>query len=487
MRHNISMTLSRIFFSSFILFILSVGIVIFFTQTHETNNLFAANHKAVELGIAELSPAGESGGYAMPASGSSNKPTITMYWKQDGDPFYNIVNSGETISLSDDRAIDLGVDYYWNGQGAPSGEAKGGEFAYRSRCSWTGYMAPKNVNGAGDSGCPAGGSGGSAVTQGSGSSCTPKKRTATYIIQESEGAPDRLISAAGNNETYTVTCKTDYEVWMGNPDTGGYMPGGTKKKGPKSVTFVLSGPACSDGNDNDGDGLTDQDDPGCHTDEDPYDGDDTYNPDDDDEEDGIPAVVLEACDQTGRCENEELVISDSDEVTLQWESVNTDFCDPVGTFNMTGSPVQGSESNVEEPEPGSTKSYLVACAPTGSLNASVVDYVYVTTGGIQLIPYPNPPIVPGIGMPPSNPATVEPVYDGFTPDECTLTGWGIATSTVGTATLQQLTDDGRLVGGKYEVNLKDKGETTFSLECISGSASETDSASFRKLPVIEET
>ena len=42
-------------------------------------------------------------------------------------------------------------------------------------------------------------------------------------------------------------------------------------------------PECSDGIDNDLDGLWDIDDPGCHTDGDPLDGDDTYNKFDDSE------------------------------------------------------------------------------------------------------------------------------------------------------------------------------------------------------------
>jgi len=43
-------------------------------------------------------------------------------------------------------------------------------------------------------------------------------------------------------------------------------------------------PECSDGVDNDGDGVADADDPGCHTDRDPNDDDDSYNPDDDSEQ-----------------------------------------------------------------------------------------------------------------------------------------------------------------------------------------------------------
>ncbi|HLD79305.1 MAG TPA: putative Ig domain-containing protein [Candidatus Nanoarchaeia archaeon] len=44
-------------------------------------------------------------------------------------------------------------------------------------------------------------------------------------------------------------------------------------------------PQCDDGLDNDGDGVIDENDPGCHTDGDPADGDETYNPDDNNETD----------------------------------------------------------------------------------------------------------------------------------------------------------------------------------------------------------
>lgn len=55
---------------------------------------------------------------------------------------------------------------------------------------------------------------------------------------------------------------------------------------PTATATPAPKPQCSDSADNDNDGVEDADDPGCHTDGDPTDGDDTYNPDDDDERNG---------------------------------------------------------------------------------------------------------------------------------------------------------------------------------------------------------
>lgn len=58
-------------------------------------------------------------------------------------------------------------------------------------------------------------------------------------------------------------------------------------------------PECSDGRDNDGDGKVDEDDPGCHTDGDPNDGDDSYRPNHDDERDQRKPECFDRKDNDG--------------------------------------------------------------------------------------------------------------------------------------------------------------------------------------------
>lgn len=58
-------------------------------------------------------------------------------------------------------------------------------------------------------------------------------------------------------------------------------------------------PECSDGKDNDGDGKVDAGDPGCHTDGDPNDGDDSYNPNDNSEKDDQKPQCSDGKDNDG--------------------------------------------------------------------------------------------------------------------------------------------------------------------------------------------
>ncbi|MEL6802888.1 MAG: hypothetical protein AAFO91_03790, partial [Bacteroidota bacterium] len=177
-----------------------------------------------------------------------------------------------------------------------------------------------------------------------------------------------------------------------------------------------------------------------------------------------------------------------DEVTLFWTSENTDSCDSLGTFNMTGNPTSGDDPIVE-PDAGETSNFAVGCTYSVNGGGILVRSVAVRHPAIQLIPYPNPPIIPSGGMPPSDPATVEPVIEGYLPQLCTLSGPDVDD------TIANLTASGDLAGGTYEVDLNDQGETTYVLECetdangdgTGGGAVVTDSATFRILPIIQET
>jgi hypothetical protein len=83
-------------------------------------------------------------------------------------------------------------------------------------------------------------------------------------------------------------------------------------------------PECSDTTDNDGDGVIDADDPGCHSDGDP-DNPDTYDPNDDDESDGGDAP--ECSDTT---DNDGDGVSDADDpgCHVDGDADNPDSYDP---------------------------------------------------------------------------------------------------------------------------------------------------------------
>ena len=182
-----------------------------------------------------------------------------------------------------------------------------------------------------------------------------------------------------------------------------------------------------------------------------------------------------------------LTIDEFDTVTVNWTSQNTDSCQSLGTFNMTGSPTSGSDG-VVEPEVGETSVYSVACTPTDSSYQVMVRSVSVRHPAIRLIPDPNPPIVPANFESAGNTATVEPQIEGYLPGFCTLEGPGV------NDTIANLTAAGLLTDGTYEVDLNEQGETTYVLECRSIDADGnptgnpvSDSATFRILPTIQET
>ncbi|MEZ4200498.1 MAG: hypothetical protein R3B69_02810 [Candidatus Paceibacterota bacterium] len=178
----------------------------------------------------------------------------------------------------------------------------------------------------------------------------------------------------GNASAFTVSCTDDHEESGHN---------GIPYSDQDTVYLMLSG-QCNDGVDNDGDGLTDEDDPGCHTDGDPNDGDDTYDPLSDDEDDTSPSMTLQACDDDGVCaDTGETLIIELDEVEVIWTSQNTDFCDSVGTFNMTGSPTV-VPMMCHEPDAGETVDFIVACGNGGV--PQVARSVAVRLPAIRLIP-----------------------------------------------------------------------------------------------------
>ena len=305
-----------------------------------------------------------------------------------------------------------------------------------------------------------------------------KAPSGTVIINgDSDGpASDRYLSATGNGSTYTISC-------IDNHDDAGHT--GVAYSDTDTVVLMLE-TACNDGVDNDGDTLVDTDDPGCGG----GGGGGGYDPHDDDEADDSPEMTLEACDSGGVCvgSGETLTIDALDVVTLNWTSENTDFCDSVGTFSMpSGSPTSGTDVNIVEPSPGDTIDYIVACGNSGV--AQIARTVSVRLPQVQIIPYPSPPIIPSGGMSSEDPATVELIYDLYPAEYCELSG------PEGDFMLDELIASGDLVADKYEVTLKEQGETTYVLSCqqdtdgdgVADGDTATDAATFRLLPEVQET
>jgi len=86
-------------------------------------------------------------------------------------------------------------------------------------------------------------------------------------------------------------------------------------------------PQCSDTTDNDGDGVIDADDPGCHSDGDP-DNPDSYDPNDDDETDGLPRTDAPEC--SDGIDNDGDGVSDIDDPDchVDGDAQNPDSYDP---------------------------------------------------------------------------------------------------------------------------------------------------------------
>lgn len=477
---------------------------------------------SVELGISEVSPRGDVGGKAMPASGAS----IQLGYSQTGDSGWETASPG---ILPDDRAVNI---RWVSTDGSTSLDS----------CIFTaGYKAPSGTQ------SPDGDSQGQSL--------------------------DRVLSAIGGASTYTIVCTDNHTE-----------PGHGASYTVTDTVDLMHQTECNDDFDNDGDGYIDWDggpanpavneningraeinaaagftligsggvgdnlfnrqrnadklcelagydsatidrtgsfsSPGdntvvnwdgsdwetlpasgnnswireltCSTPETPA----TPDPgctdsQDDSEDDNSPDMTLEACNDSGYCVSSggTLVIDGDDIVTLNWTSRNTDFCDSVGTFTMPGGDTtQGTGVDVDEPEISESVDFIVACGNDGT--PEVARGVEVRYPEIQLIPYPRPPIIPSGGMPDNDPATVEPQINQYLPTLCTLTG-----PNDGERTIQAIIDAGDLNGGTYEVDLNSQGETTYILECqadvdgdgVGDGDPVSDSATFRMLPVIQET
>lgn len=86
-------------------------------------------------------------------------------------------------------------------------------------------------------------------------------------------------------------------------------------------------PQCSDTADNDGDGVIDADDPGCHSDGDP-DNPDSYDPNDDDETDGLPRTDAPECSDIIDNDGDGVADIDDPDCHTDGDAQNPDSYDP---------------------------------------------------------------------------------------------------------------------------------------------------------------
>jgi len=174
--------------------------------------------------------------------------------------------------------------------------------------------------------------------------------------------------------------------------------------------------------------------------------------------DNAPTVILEVHNVTedDSWTSDNITIAGGDQIELRWQSTNVSSCSG-GNF-ATGGATSGLDSNVTEPAANTSRTYTVSC--TGSRgNAS--DVLVVTAGAGTVGEVEVDPSIVRKGDP------VEVTWTGAT-DACTLTGPGVNMTTSEPSGSTQIT-----------VN----GESTYTLTCPGG----TDTATVKVLPVIQET
>lgn len=155
--------------------------------------------------------------------------------------------------------------------------------------------------------------------------------------------------------------------------------------------------------------------------------------------------------------SESIVIAVGDQVELRWESTSVTNCS--GSAFSTGGATSGSTNDVAEPAASSSKTFGINCTGNHG-NASDSLSVTAAGGGVGEVTV-DPPIV--------RPGDVTTVIWKDSPTTCTLTGPGL--------NMTSLPDP----DGSVEVTVN--GESTYTLTCPGG----TDTATVRVLPVIQET
>ena len=290
---------------------------------------------SVELGISELSPRGEAGGYAMPASGASVKLTYDQPGNGDGG------FRGRTPALlPNDKPVHL----RWRFKSGSNDQMSNPTVSY---CKLFGFRVPKETIRkfwVGDY------------------QATSWGGNWNRILSETTNYPD--IGASG----FSVVCN-EVHVFTGT----GHDPINDK--------VWLRVPRCTDGRDNKDseDRLEDRADPGCHSDFDPSNSS-SYEPGDDREDNDLPTVTLEARNVTanGNWSPNNLSIAAGDEVRLRWRSneVTLSCRATVGPGFRTGGATDGNDPTIGEPPAGSSQKFEVQCSGAGE---TVKDSLVIST------------------------------------------------------------------------------------------------------------
>lgn len=267
---------------------------------------------------------------------------------------------------------------------------------------------------------------------------------------ETGGQATWTATASGGNGTYTYQ-------WSGTNNLSGTSRTITKSystTGTKTAQVIVTSGGVSTGSINCYNSLTVID-PGDETDPEP-----------------APDVTLQVRNITkaGNWTSNDISIDPIDEIRLRWFSTNADSCAAVqpgasgfATEGLTGAP--GSpvvDSTINEPAAGTSFTFRIACTgPGGTGRDSLI--VSAGTGGAVTLDG-DPPFVP-VG----EDATL--TWDTTTndPAACTLTGPGVNMSSLPS------------IIGSTDVPIF--GESTFVLNC----SGNTDDATIRVLPVVEET
>lgn len=193
-------------------------------------------------------------------------------------------------------------------------------------------------------------------------------------------------------------------------------------------------------------------DPGCSS------------PDDNNEDDAEPSVVLEVINNTdgGGWTGGPIQIATSDNLDLRWNGTDVTSCSGSNFSTGSGSPSDGTQTSVTNPGQGATTTYAVNCTgPHGNASDAVV--VHARSGGTVDITA-DPTILPS-----GDETTVGWNINQNNPATCSITGPGLSLPTLSGVT------------GSTDVVIY--ADSIFTLTC----PSDSDSVTVRILPIIQET
>ena len=458
---------------------------------------YAVHNQSVEVGLAELSPRGETGGVAVPASGGSNPGCvgancqevrtglISQTCNSDGSVQINWVPPGNGSCRGHGYIEGVYYQVLPNVVSVPSA-GQGNQYIEVRRVERITTPGPESPNGASwnmiscewvtdthrTRSCPLPSPPTCSISVSPTTLPYPGGNvTLTWNSQDASSATiNNGVGAVSGSDSRSVYVNSSRTYTMTVSNAAGSASCST-------AAITVEPPQCNDGIDNDGDGNVDY-------------GSDTGCTSRNDNEELQPEMDMTACRSDRTCVGDggTLYISPTDEVTINWSSSDVDSCSSVGaeSIPMGSDSTSGTNVNVDEPAAGTSGTYSIACGNGGV--AQVQESITVIYPDVSLAYRPTPPIVPHDGMPPGNPATITPIIDGFNENLCYITGPNVPTNN----SVPALVD----ASGDYAVTLNEEGESTYTISCYydqnaDGAADSTppmqDTATFRMLPEIQET